>query len=1493
MYLIFDTETTGLPISFSKPISDLKNWDTARCVQIAWQLHDEYGVLIDFANDIIKPNGFEIPLESTDIHGISNSIASENGISIFEALDKLTNVLSKTVFLIGHNVNFDINILGSEYLRLNQDNPLADLKTIDTMKTTIDYCQLSFGQKGIVKAVNHNGQWKGRDGVVMYKFKIEIHNNTTGKIEQGLIHKKSDQLPNLDIGDEVSYSINNKGTIKTRKGFKPPKLGELYAKLFTDPYLDNYAHNGAADVNATARCFFEILRQNILSTDNTDLPQESIDIFLEKNKTQIKLFEIDLGPTEKDNNHEEKVLIKSDIANDDAPEIINNLSSSFSHIRCHTSYSILQSTISISKLISHVSSSSMKAVGITDHGSLFGAFEFISNCHKKDIIPMLGCSLYLVNDRKKQKFTMNNKDQRYSQVLYAKNKIGYRNLCKISSYGYIDGLYSGFPRVDKSLIIQYKEGIIATTSGVYGEIAQLIISGKTEQAKKCFLWWLNEFGDNFFVEISRNNIKFEEDVNTMLLSWADEYNVKYLPVNSIYYLNESEAKAHDALICVKNGEQLSTPKGKGYGKRFGFPNDNFYFKSVSEVESIFSDLPQSFHNLNIFIDQFESYTLETDILLPKYDLPDTFLNQNEYLRHLCNIGAVQQYADITPKISERIEFELKTIEKTGYPGYFLIVQDIIKHAKTMGVSVGPGRGSVGGSVVAYCLGITKVDPVKYDLLFERFLNPERVSMPDIDIDFDDIGRSKLISWVVEKYGNKQVAQIITYGKMAAKSSIRDMGRVLNVPLHQVDSLAKKIPQISLNDIFTLTQKDLSDKLNREELRQIKELIDSTTKSKPEHELIELARVTEGSIRNLGLHACGIIITPDDITNHIPVCKSSDSDLLITQFDNSVVERAGMLKMDFLGLNTLSQIKDAVFLIKKRHNIVLDIDNVDLEDVKTFELYQAGSTLGTFQFESAGMQKHLRTLKPDKFEDLIAMNALYRPGPMEYIPNFIERKHGREQINYDLPIMEKYLGNTYGITVYQEQVMKLSQELAGFSEGKADVLRKAMGKKKKDILDNLKDDFFKGCKERHHDLKKIEKIWKDWEAFASYAFNKSHSTCYSFISFQTAYLKAHYPEEFMASLLTHHMSDLSKLTKYMDECKRMDIPVLGPDLNESFIDYSVNLSNAIRFGLGAIKGVGSVAAESIINERLQNGAYIDFMDFIKRVDGKVVNKRVLEALAIGGGFDSVVTVNRANFFKKDKNQTFIESIIHFRSQFAKSNISENQLEMFDQETLTTMTKEPVLSSDEEWNRLELLNKEKEVLGIYISGHPLDDYSLEVKHFCSHQIKDLDLFHEPIKSFTFCGYVQSHIERMGKNDKPYGILILEDYSGTREFRLFGDHYIKFRNYFIEGALLYFSASMVKRPWDGSLNVKFETINLLSDVSDNLINEINFRIDINDIDDMFVHEIVNVVQKYPGKHNLKLKILTKQTNLDFLSKTHQVNVCKKFINEMSPFSLDFKLK
>ncbi len=1478
MYLIFDTETTGFPKNFNINFEDINNWDTARCVQLAWQLHDIQGNLINSSSKIIKPKGFEIPHASTKIHRITNEIADEQGHDIETVLDEFKTALENTEVIIGHNVSFDINVIGSEFFRIDSSFSYPKLEIIDTMKSTTDYCKITIGKVGTVENISESGKFKD-----FFKFRVIIDNG-----DSGLLYKKSDGLPNFSQGDKVSYEINNKGTIKVRKGYKSPKLEELYKFLFKEDIIN--AHNAAADVDATARCFFELLRQGFFNNENCNINPAHIEEFISKNKNQIKLLNISTIDTD----HTNSKIVK--IENQEINNTNNINRDKIINIKCHTSYSILQSTISIDKLIEHVKENNIKYCAITDKGNLFGAFEFVSKCIKNHIFPIVGCELYLVDNRHVRQggFSRNVKDKRFSQILYAKNINGYKNLCKISSYGYIDGLYSGFPRVDKELILDYKEDLIVTTSGIYGEISYLFFNHGKNKAKECFLWWLENFQENFFIELSRNDFEDEEDLNNLLLSWGKEFGVRCIPSNHVYYLDEDDSTAQDALLCVKNGNLIDMPKGRGHGFRYGLHNNSFYFKSCEKLINDFQNFPNIFHDLEYFIDQFEKFDLSRDILLPKYELPKEFNTQIEYLKHLCLEGAHMKYDLINSELNDRILFELKTIENSGYPGYFLIVQDIIKKARSMGVSVGPGRGSVGGSVVAYCLDITSVDPMKYGLLFERFLNPERISMPDIDIDFDDVGRSKLISWVVEKYGANQVAQIITYGRMAAKSAIRDMGRVLNISLSEVDSIAKKIPNISLNEIFSLKQKDLSDKLNRDELNQINTLIESLKVNKSQSEMIDLARSIEGSIRNLGTHACGIIITPDDITNYVPVCVNGDSEMLITQFDNSVVEQAGMLKMDFLGLNTLSQIKDAVFLIKKRHKIEIDIDNIDLEDEKTFTLYQRGETLGTFQFESAGMQKHLRSLKPDKFEDLIAMNALYRPGPMEYIPNFIARKHGEEEILYDLPVMEKYLGNTYGITVYQEQVMKLSQELAGFSEGKADILRKAMGKKKKSILDGLKEEFFNGCDSKNYDMSIIKKIWRDWESFASYAFNKSHSTCYSFISFQTAYLKAHYPEEFMASLLTHHMNDLSKLSKYMEECKRISINVLGPDLNESYINYSVNQNNDIRFGLGAIKGVGSIAAEAIIEERKKNGDYKTFIDFLKRIDSKVVNKRVLEAMAYGGVFDNISNVNRANFFKVEDDLTFIENAIIYKSQISKKNEKRNQLTMFDSTTMDEITDEPVLSKTHSWSKLDLLNKEKEVLGLYASGHPLDDYRFEVKNICSHQIKDIDLFEKPVKSFTFSAYVKSHVERMSKNNQPYGILTLEDYSGTREFRLFGDNYIKFRNFYIEHTLLFFSASMITSKWSNE-NLRFQVndVFFLSDVSKKNINEIMFLIPLEEINDKNIEKIVDIFSKYPGKHNLKINIFSDDVSIPFISKKFQVGVCTKFINEMSSISNNFVVK
>ena len=817
----------------------------------------------------------------------------------------------------------------------------------------------------------------------------------------------------------------------------------------------------------------------------------------------------------------------------------------------------------------------MPAVTLTDLGNMYGAFKFVREALNHEIKPIVGCEFYLADERKKLKFTKDNPDKRFTQVLLAKNKNGYHNLAKLSSFGFTEGLYGIHPRIDKALVAEFKQDLIATTGSLTSEIPYLILSVGEKQAEEAFKWWHTLFGEDFYVELNRHGIREEDHVNETLLRFAKKYGVKYFAANESFYIDKEESNAHDVLLCIKEGEFKSTPIGYGRGTRFGLSNSEYYFKSQEEMKSIFRDLPEAIEAVGEIIDKIESYTLERNVVLPKFDIPKEFSTEDEYLRHLTYKGAQKKYGEISQSLRERLDFELDTIQKTGYPGYFLIVQDFTSKAREIGVSVGPGRGSAAGSAVAYSIGITNVDPIKYDLLFERFLNPDRVSLPDIDIDFDDEGRDKVLKYVIDKYGKNQVAQIITYGTMAAKSSIRDCARVMELPLTDANLLAKMVPErpgTSLDMAFS----------------EVKELAEIKRGTDLKAQVLQQAVILEGSVRNTGTHACGVIITPDDLTKFVPVSTAKDSDMLVTQFDNSVVESAGMLKMDFLGLTTLSIINTALKNIKKSKGILIDIDTIPLDDVKTYQLFQRGETTGTFQFESVGMQKYLRQLKPDKFEDLIAMNALYRPGPMEYIPTFINRKHGREPIKYDLAATEEFLAETYGITVYQEQVMLLSQKLAGFSKGDADVLRKAMGKKQKAVLDKMKGKFVEGCKKNGHTPEICEKIWTDWEAFAQYAFNKSHSTCYSLVAYHTAYLKANYPAEYMAAVLTHSQSNLENVTFFIEECRSLGIKVLGPHVNESGIYFAVNKDGEIRFGLGAIKGAGDAAVEAIIQEREANG-----------------------------------------------------------------------------------------------------------------------------------------------------------------------------------------------------------------------------------------------------------------------------------------------------------------
>jgi DNA polymerase III subunit alpha len=981
------------------------------------------------------------------------------------------------------------------------------------------------------------------------------------------------------------------------------------------------------------------------------------------------------------------------------------------------------------------------------------------------------------------------------------------------------------------------------------------------------------------MEVMRHNQEDENRVNTALIALARKHEVKVVATNNTFYIDKENANAHDILLCVRDGEKQTTPIGRGRGYRYGLPNQEYYFKSGDEMKQLFGDLPEAISNIAEIVDKIEIYDLARDVLLPKFEIPAEFLvpedevdggkrGENKYLRYLTFEGAKNRYAEITPEVQERLDFELMTIENSGYPGYFLIVQDFIAEARNMGVSVGPGRGSAAGSVVAYCLKITNIDPLKYNLLFERFLNPDRVSLPDIDIDFDDEGRSSVMDYVIRKYGSKQVAQIITYGKMATKSAIRDTARVLDLPLFEADKIAKLIPGMMpskwnlarfLNEDDALIKKTV----RPEEYDKIKELIALAGGTDLGGETIQQAKVLEGNLRNTGIHACGVIITPDDITNFVPVSTAKDSDLYVTQFDNSVVESAGLLKMDFLGLKTLTLIKDTVKLVKYRTGIELNPDEFPIDDQKTYELFQRGETVGIFQYESPGMQKYMKELKPTVFPDLIAMNALYRPGPIAYIPSFIKRKNGEEPIEYDLADCEELLKDTYGITVYQEQVMLLSQKLADFSKGDADVLRKAMGKKMIDVLAKMEPKFIEQAMAKGHAKDKLEKIWNDWKAFAEYAFNKSHSTCYAWIAYQTAYLKANYPAEYMAAVLSNNMSDIKQVSFFMEECKRMGLQVLGPDVNESFYKFTVNDDYAVRFGMGAIKGVGSGAVATIVENR-KDGKYKSIFDLTKRIDLRAANKKALENLALAGGFDSFEGTTRAQYFHDDGDGiTFYEKAMRYGAKF-QENENSSQVSLFG-ESSDVQIAEPVVPPCEDWSTMEKLAKEKEVVGIYISGHPLDDYKFEMKYFCNAKLEALKHLEQFVgKTLSFGGIINNVQHRVAKNGKGWASFSLEGYDESYEFRIFGEEYLKFRHFLIQNNFTYMRV-LVKEGWadketgkKGEPRLQFTLIQYLQDVLPSFAKKLVLLLNINDIQTDFIQQLNQLFQENKGDNTVTFEIM-----------------------------------
>lgn len=1183
----------------------------------------------------------------------------------------------------------------------------------------------------------------------------------------------------------------------------------------------------------------------------------------------------------------------------------------FAHLHCHTQYSLLDGAASIPGLFKKAAADGMKALAITDHGNMFGAFQFVAEASKHEgVKPIVGCEFYVVADRHRRTFTKEDKDKRFHQLFLAKNAEGYKNLVKLCSLGYIQGLYGKYPRIDKELILQYHEGLIATTCCIGAMVPQAILRKGEDEAKKEFEWWLDLFGEDYYIEIQRHHMAEQDKVNEVLLRWAVEYNVKVIATNDSHYIDQKDSNAHDILLCINTGEKQATPAIREFVEegtvmkngRFAFWNDQFYFKTQAEMTALFKDVPYAVDNTMEIVDKCEHLKLKKDILLPNFIVPQEFATQDEFLRHITYEGARMRYKTITPEIEERLNFELGTIQTMGFAGYFLIVADFIKAGRDLGVFVGPGRGSAAGSAVAYCIGITNIDPIKYQLLFERFLNPDRKSMPDIDTDFDDEGRQKVIDYVVDKYGKQQVAQIVTYGTMAAKMSIKDVARVLDLPLDQSNAMAKLVPDkpgINLKRVLTAPldgDGSLRDKegLGSEDMDNIKKLREFlNADGTPEQTVLREAMILEGSVRGTGIHAAGIIIAPKDLTEIIPVATAKDSDLLVTQYEGSIIEDAGVIKMDFLGLKTLTIIRDALKLIKQNHGVTIEIDEIPLDDAKTYELYQRGETNGTFQFESAGMQKYLRELKPDKFDDLIAMNALYRPGPLEYIPDFIARKHGRQAVQYDIPDMEEYLKDTFGICVYQEQIMLLSQKLAGFSKGDADVLRKAMGKKQKAVLDKMKGQFMDGAAAKGHNREKLEKVWTDWEAFASYAFNKSHSTCYAFVAYQTAYLKAHYPSEYMAAVLTHSQSNIEKITFFLEECNRMGLVVKGPDINESIINFSVNKKGEIRYGLGAVKGVGEAAVENLIIERDKNGPFVTIYDFMRRMNLRTVNKKVMESMTFAGAFDCFEDLHRAVFFysKDAADNTFLEKLVRYGAAYQEDKVmSTNSL--FGDMSDTVSIQEPPIPRVEPWNLLTKLQREKDVVGIYISGHPLDDYKLEIQNFTTCTLDRAETFRN--QKIKLAGFVTKAEHRISQKGTGWGRFTVQDYTGGLEIALFSNDYANFKSMFEEGNSLFMTGSFKQRYNSEEVEFKLEKVELLESIVGSMVESVTLQVPIELLNAKLLNEIDRLCKEHKGKHLLKVRLLdnVNRNALAFSSQARKVNADSVFVGEMEKLGLECKL-
>ena len=1228
----------------------------------------------------------------------------------------------------------------------------------------------------------------------------------------------------------------------------------------------------------------------------------------------------------------------------------------FIHLHVHTYYSILDGQSPVQKIVDKAVANGMRGMAITDHGNMFGVKELYNYCNKingklKDegkepFKPIFGCEMYVAHRRKSDRVKEKGDMGGYHLIVLAKNYKGYKNLIKLVSRAWVDGYYMR-PRTDREDLEKYHEDLIVCSACIAGEVPSKILKGDMAGAREALEWYKRVFGDDYYLELQRHEVKdphqranretfpLQQRANKELISLAHEYGIKLVCTNDCHFVDQENAEAHDHLLCLATGKDLDDPNRMLYSKQE-------WFKTREEMNAIFSDVPEALSNTLEILDKVEFYSIDHAPIMPFFPIPKEFGTEEEtrkrispeqlfrefttdengneimshedaekkikklggldklyrikfeadYLAKLAYDGAKKLYGDpLTDEVHERIKFELHIMKTMGFPGYFLIVQDFINSARDeLGVMVGPGRGSAAGSVVAYCLGITKIDPIKYDLLFERFLNPDRISLPDIDTDFDDDGRGKVLEWVEDKYGHDKVAHIITYGTMATKNSIKDVARVEKLPLDVSNRLCKAIPD-KLPDGLKMNLPNA--------IKCVPELRDAEASANPLlANTIKYAKMLEGTVRGTGIHACGTIICRDAISEWVPVSTAEDKSdpghkLLATQYDGHVIEETGLIKMDFLGLSTLSIMKETVENIRLTQGFTLDLDTIPIDDELTYKLYQEGRTIGTFQFESAGMQKYLRELRPTVFEDLIAMNALYRPGPMDYIPSFIARKNGKEEIKYDIPCMEKYLKDTYGITVYQEQVMLLSRQLANFTRGESDALRKAMGKKKKAIVDAMKPKFIEGGKKNGHDPKILEKIWADWEKFASYAFNKSHATCYSWVAYQTAYLKAHYPAEFMAGNMSRCISDITKITKLMSECQSMGIPCLGPDVNESQRKFSANKKGEVRFGLSAIKGMGDAAAVNIIAEREKNGPYKDIFDFVQRVNLSAVNRKAMESLALSGGFDSFGIRREQYFGLNAKGDTFVETLLRY-GQVYQSEQSSMQNSLFGDMGGVEITTPPI-PTVEPWSTMELLKKERELVGIYLSAHPLDDYAVVLNHMCNLKCtqigremdkKELSKFEE----LSFGGIVTSVSSRWTKTNKPFGIVTIEDFEGAGEIALFGEEWTKWQSMLQEEYPVYITAKCQQRFRNNpdAYDLVIKKIEFLSDVKDKSIDKFTIYIDSTLFADSCMTDLETMLRSNTGQVPLYFNIhdIEHNTNIEMFCRNVAVDVNKKlltFLDEM----------